>query len=570
MSLLNSNGQLEQHKPSKSELGYGDYLRFRALVLESSGLHFPEKKKSDLEVGLFKALAASPVASSEGYNLDAYYNLLRDSANPVGRTEMSRLINTLTVGETHFFRDEAQFNALADHVLPALIAHKRASAMAIGPDIHPQLRIWSAGCASGEEPYSLAILLKELLPDIESWSILILATDVNQDSLARAHEACYSDWSFREARAKALRPRYFTTEPTDQASGYPRGQRYRLHPEICRMVTFASLNLITDPFPSIYNNTASLDLIICRNVTIYFAEETTREVVNRFYEALVEGGWLVVGHSEPSLVIYRAFQVRNFPDTLLYQKTGQPAKWPEDWEWLARAGSEPVQPDGNKEDPAAEFKQDGSRNGRLITGETASTPEKQKLHLPTIPAAHEDGSTARQVSRHKAELSRDSYELAVTLLDTGRIKEAIDELQRMLAVTPNFAPAHSLLGRAYANMGRWAESQQWCQSAVKLDSLLAEPYYVLALVYEHEGQFQPAISMLKKAIYLDRDMPLAHFSLAMLYKKAGETRQARRAFENSIKVLEKWPPAAVVPDSGGATARQLLMIAQRILGKLTG
>ncbi len=520
----------------KTELGYGDYLRFRDMVLEISGLYFPDKKKADLEAGLFKALAASPLGNGNGYNLDAYYNLLRDRSSAAGRTELSRLINTLTIGETHFFRDESQFNALAAQVLPALVERKRAMAAAIGPGIQPQLRLWSAGCASGEEAYSLAILLKELLPDIDNWHILILATDINHDSLTRAREAIYSDWSFRENRAKAMRSRYFT--PEVKSGGPASSLRYRLQENIRRMVTFTNLNLIDDPYPSFQNNTASMDLIICRNVTIYFAEETTRQVVRRFYEALVEGGWLVVGHSEPSLVIYRAFEACTFPDTLLYRKTGQPAPWPNDWEWLDK--SSPVQPTNGASQPPVSFS-------------PPPPPKPEPVKPPAAPRPEPD-----------------PYDLAHSLLDSGKIEEAVAELERKLVTAPNFAPAHSLLGRAYANMARWPEARQWCQSALKLDSLQAEAYYVLALIDEHEGQWEPAIDRLKKAIYLDREAPLPHFNLGMLYRKTGQKAQAGRAFLNAARVLEKWSPAALVPDSGGATARQLLDLSRRLVKEMEG
>src|SRR5574341_1156108 len=141
-----------QTSNSPLQLSYGDYLRFRELVLERSGLYFPEKKRVDLESGLFKALASSAVSRLNGrHNLDQYYQLLCDKSNPGGRAEMERLINFLTIGETYFFRDEGQFNALTTKVLPALIARKRAAAAAFGPNIQPQLRLWSAGCATGEE-----------------------------------------------------------------------------------------------------------------------------------------------------------------------------------------------------------------------------------------------------------------------------------------------------------------------------------------------------------------------------------------------------------------------------------
>ncbi|MBI1878914.1 MAG: hypothetical protein HYR94_11975, partial [Chloroflexi bacterium] len=248
---------------SNFKLGYGDYSRFRDLVLERSGLHFPEKKWTDLEIGLSKAMHSLPGAVVEALgslDLDIYYRFLKEAATPLAQAEMERLINLLTIGETHFFRDSAQFDALATQVLPDLIARKRAAAAAVGsnPPGIPQLRLWSAGCATGEEPYSLAILLHQLIPDINNWRILILATDINQDSLTRARQSLYSNWSFRETRAKTTRSLYFTAQ----------GKRYQLRDDIRQMVTFAPLNLIEDNFPAVHNNTMSMDLILCRNVTI--------------------------------------------------------------------------------------------------------------------------------------------------------------------------------------------------------------------------------------------------------------------------------------------------------------
>jgi len=556
--------QLSTFKSQTPKLSYGDYLRFRDLVLERSGLYFPEKKKTSLEAGLLKALTVSPLDfTKEGNNLDAYYNLLRDKNDPAGKAEMERLIHTLTIGETHFFRDEPQFDALAAQVLPAIIDRKRAAAAAVDPKIQPQLRIWSAGCATGEEPFSLAILLKELLPDIDRWHILILATDINQDSLACARQGLYSEWSFRETRAKALRPRFFTYAPATK-SGSGAG-RYRLRNDIRPMVTFALLNLVEDDYPAIHNNTVSMDLILCRNVTIYFTEEATRQIVQRFYEVLVEGGWLVVGHSEPSPVVYRAFQTRTFSNTLLYQKTNKSQQWPANresnpvaWEWLDRTDDLDSQ---QPEDPSSlAFNNqhlDPPPNGTsTFSISTASSPpvsvNSQPVHLTTA----------------SPQSSKDPYELAGLLLSKGYVKEAIDKLHRKLIDDPNFAPAHSLLGRAYANMGRWADAEHWCQKALEIDRLLAEPYYILGLVYQHEDQHEPAISMLKKAVYLDRQAPLPHFNLAMLHKKLGQSKKAKRAFQNALSTLEKYPPDTIIPDSGGATAKHLTQIVQRILSEL--
>ncbi|MBN1993617.1 MAG: hypothetical protein JW953_13030 [Anaerolineae bacterium] len=523
------------------KLGYGDYLRFRDLVLERTGLHFHEKKRVDLETGLLKSLAESPLAANGNHNLDRYYNLLCDRENPTGEAEMSRLINILTIGETHFFRDEAQFKALAEHVLPALIARKRAAAAAVGPDIQPQLRVWSVGCATGEEPYSLAILLKELVPDIDKWYILILATDINQTALQRAQKAIYSDWSFRENRAKALRPRYFTrylganTGADNAVSAHPSRDRYRLRDDIRQMVTFASLNLIEDEYPAIHNNTVSMDLIVCRNVTIYFTEDTTRYLVRKFHEALLDGGWLVVGHAEPSLTIYRAFQTHILSGTVLYQKTG--------WTHL------PHQKPKSSKPPVS------LTEGIDFQSPPSAPPETEPRRDTPAPSAPPSSNV-------------DPYQVAGVLLNKGQTQEAIDELHRKLASNPYFVPAHSMLGRAYANLGGWDKARFWCQSALKLNSLQPEAYYVLGLIYEHENRVEAAIEMFKKAIYLDREAPLLHFHLALLYKKAGQARKAKRACLNTISVLKRWPPASIVPDSGGATTKHLLDAAQRVLGEL--
>jgi chemotaxis protein methyltransferase CheR len=533
-ALLGNNAQTD------FKLGYGDYLRFRDLVLERTGLHFPEKKRSDLEIGLLKSLAESPLASGNGdHKLDQYYNMLCNKDDSTSQAEMNRLIDILTIGETHFFRDEAQFNALSSQVLPALIARKRAAAAAVGPDIQPQLRIWSVGCATGEEPYSLAILLKELLPDLDNWYTLIFATDISQSALKRAQTAIYSNWSFREDRAKALRPRYFTRylPPGPRlGSSQPSKDRYRLRDDIRRMVTFDTLNLIEDEYPAIHNNTVSMDLILCRNVTIYFTEEITRSVVRNLHHSLIDGGWLVVGHSEPSLTVYRAFQTHIFSGTVLYQKTGH------------------------------SFFSPGNMFKAAPTPDIRSENIKSQTGSPKPPVSSAKLKTAPLSSTPETEV--DLYEVAGVLLNKGHTQEAIDELHRKLTFDSNFAPAHSLLGRAYANLGRWDKARYWCESALRLDTLQAETYYVLGLIYEHEGKVEAAIDMFKKAIYLDREAPLLHFHLAMLYRKMGQVKNARKACQNTIKVLEKWPVASIVPDSGGATAKHLLEATRRILGEL--
>lgn len=495
----------------KLHLGYGDYLRFRDMVMERSGLYFPEKKRHDLELGLAKALETSPIEQ-----VGDYYQFLSEKT-AVAEAEFSRLINLLTIGETHFFRDTPQFNAIATAVLPQLIERKREEAQAAGA--MPQLRLWSAGCASGEEPYSLAILLYELIPDITNWHILILGTDINTDILAKARQAVYSDWSFRESRALALRSIYFSRQE----------KRYHLHENIKRMVTFAQHNLIEDTFPAVHQNTIAMDLIICRNVMIYFATETVQMLAKRFYEALLPAGWFIVGHSEPSLLTYRSFQAKMFQGTLLYQKTGEATRLPD--EWLSNTVSAP-KPAPSPQPPTQS----------AIPVAKPAPPRRTGL-LPKEPTPHQD-----------------PYHEARRLLSQGQIVQAIRLLEDNIDQLPTtYGPyAHCLLARAYADRGQWQTARQLAKQATAANSILPEPYLILAMIDEQEGNIEDAITNLKKVLYLDSRHVIAHFNLGMLYQQQDQTNHAQRAFRNARNLLLDQPPDHLLPDSGEVTVKRLL------------
>ena len=532
---------LSAHPSPVYQLSYEDYLRFRQLVLKHSGLNFTEKKRADLEAGLLKAVEQAPDGIAD---VTAYYRFLEQATSPEARSELDRLINLLTVGETYFFRDSAQFDMLAQQVLPAIISRKRNAAAAgglISPGA-PQLRIWSAGAASGEEPYSLAILLRELIPDIEQWQILILATDINRDVLARAKEGVYSDWSFREGQAKARRSLYFSQ----------RNNRYQLQPDIRRMVTFAYHNLIDDDFPSIHNNITAMDLILCRNVTIYFTEETTRLVIEKFHRTLVEGGWLVVGHAEPSLVTYRDFHTHTFTNTILYQKLAQAHAGANNGIGKTPAGLQWSQP-ASQPDPAILGSRANLQTG-ILSAMSMSPPGLSPSEDPLTPPEADLFASVQQMAHR------------------GQMAEAVAALESSLPdmAAPKRPEAYCTLARLYADRGGWEQARHWAKEAIKLDALCVDAYFIQALVDEHQGNLQAAIDNLNKVIYLDRARPLPHFNLAILYKKTGQISHARRALRNLIKTLAQWPPEETIPDSGDTDAQRLLETAELILADLQG
>ncbi len=489
-------------KKTLPTLGYGDYLRFSRLVHERYGLNFPEKRRTDLEQGVRQAFAASTCE-----DLEEYYRLLLDPDH--GPVHLQRLVNALTIGESHFFRNRGQFDALYHEVLPEIIERRRALRT---------LRIWSAGCAGGQEPYSIAILLRELLPDVDDWAITILATDVNTKALDRARKGLYSEWAFREDRAKQWRYRYFQRV----------GKRYQIGSDIRQMVTFKQLNLAEDHYPSFETNTTFMDLILCRNVTIYFAPSMTRQVVDRFYEGLVDSGWLVVGHSEHSWTTYRRFQARSYPNAILYQRTGEPAVLPEDWDWL------PPTP------PAS-----GAPSLRVpSTVPNDDTPPPEML---AVEAEAEEEEAA-------PEPSVDEYlTKAEELLEYGHSAQARDLLLEVVDKRPTHTGACTLLCKAYANLGCWEDAERWCGTAIQTNNVLIEPYYTLALVHQHQGRLDEAIQAMKKVVYLNRGSILGHYGLANLYYSQGKLPKAIKSLDNAWRLLSEHADDELIPNSDGIT-----------------
>lgn len=201
--------------------------------------------------------------------------LLQAFAEDAQRAWFDEFVEYLTVGETYFLRDAAQVTALRETILPDIIT-RRAS--------ERRLRLWSAGCSTGEEPYTLAMLLQEQTV-LGSWDVLLVGTDLNRESLRVAREARYPAWSFRTT-PDDVRDRYFE----------PHGTGWRVNQSLRSMVRFAWLNLAADPLvpPS-----ADFDLIACRNVTIYFDDASTQRLYRSLVDALSPGGWLLLGPSDP-------------------------------------------------------------------------------------------------------------------------------------------------------------------------------------------------------------------------------------------------------------------------------
>lgn len=393
-------------------IGAAQWAQLSQVVAQHMGLHFPPERHGDLARGVGSAARELGLTDTAA----CMRELL---ARPLDTAQQQVLARHLTIGETYFFRDPQLFKALSRQVLPELIRRRR------GRD--QRLRIWSAACASGEEAYSLAILLHRLLPDIADWRITITATDINPDALNKAAAGVYGEWSFRNVPDE-LRQAWFER----RADG-----RHAIAPSVRKLVNFEYLNLVEDVFPSLETDTNAMDLIFCRNVLMYFTPPHIARVVARLHASLVRDGWLAVSASETSQVLFAQFTTVNFPGAILYRRGAHAAEKPMT---VPQVASRPVSaaPVPQPQPLAAQLARSLANEGKLAEalGWCERWIAADKLHA----AAH--------------------YLRAVVLVEQGDHEGARASLRRAIFLEPGFVLAHFALGNLARRQERPGEASR--------------------------------------------------------------------------------------------------------------
>ncbi len=507
MTELLLSRQLSQH----------DYRRFRGLVLERTGLDIGPRRRETLVNGVLDGAARARCE-----DLEQYFTLLK--ITQTNDSLWDDLICKLTVGETYFFRNPSHIEALCSHILPDLLYRHRKE---------KRLRIWSAGCSTGEEAYTIAIILRRILPEIDDWNVLILATDINRDSLKKAQTGHYREWSFRQSHP-TVKKMYFKKN----------GDTYEILPKVREMVSFAYLNLADGSFPSLITNTNAMDLILCRNVFIYLPKLATAEITNHFYQCLSPGGWLVVGASETNHKTYRQFVTRDIGAATVYQKdTARPTDMPGD-------DLEKVTNLTKKIHKAAP---------------PSSAPTLPRISPPASKPAEQEGYPRSPVpeipskpSIPKPPTPTEVYQTGLDYYASGQFEEAIHKFLSVVETNPDIEMAYYQMARIRANQGRLEEAQSWCQLVLDRAPELLEAHYTLALIYIEENMPDQAIKQFKKVLYLNPDYLLAHFGLGTLYQKIDHPEKASRHFTWAIRLAGRISPEEEVPGSDELTAGQLI------------
>ncbi len=270
-----------------------DVLKLRDYLYETTGMYFPDSKRYFFESRFARRLQALRLNSFR-----EYLQFLME--NPRREEEFLRLVQEVTINETSFFRNLPQLRALTELVLPEITEIKEKLKF-------KQIRIWSAGCSSGEEPYTIAMMILESFPLIErEWRLEIVGTDINGEMIQQAKEGLYGEYTMRNV-PPAFRKCYFRKE----SSGY------RIRETVKKFVRFEILNLMDDLSMVFLKK---FDVIFCRNVLIYFDTNSKKKVVEHFYNNLLDHGYLFLGHSESLFGISDKFKLIHFPGGMAYKK----------------------------------------------------------------------------------------------------------------------------------------------------------------------------------------------------------------------------------------------------------
>lgn len=481
------------------------------LVADRIGLHFPPERRGDLERGLNAA-----ATEFEFDNVESCLHWLSSSA--LTRAQIEILASHLTVGETYFFREKKGLEILEQSILPNLINSRRDER---------RLRIWSAGCCTGEEPYTIAIILAGMIPDVERWNITLLATDINPRFLSKASAGVYTDWSFRDTPGW-IRSRYFdkTRDGTFRVASHVKG-----------MVTFAYLNLAEDAFPSLANNTNAMDIVFCRNVLMYLAPRHVRTIGRNFYRCLRQGGWLFVSPSDTSQELSSRFAIVHRSGAILYRKGALLEERDLGLPWREPNESPTF---GVADAPA-----------RAEPEVSHCVPSEERELLLTV---------IEQAGKACADAVPDE---ALTLYEQGHYSAAADQLTALLSQSPENVQATALLARVHANQGNLVEALAWCDKAIVLQKMNPGMHYLRATILQEQGALDEAVRSLQRILYLDPNFALAHFTLGTVALQFGRFEASDKHFENARSLLATYPQAEILPESGGITAGRLTEIIAR-------
>ncbi len=475
------------------DLSEEEFQLFRDYIHEHSGIFLEQAK--------FDSLRISLITRATRFGLDSLSDYFKVLTADEG--EFRELMNLVTINETSFFRFPAQFDAMRSAVIPEILERKGSDSSTF--------RVWSAGCSTGEEPYTIGMSLIDSGIEGLGYAPEILGTDVSSSALARAQQAIYPARAVANLSHDVL-SRFFELT----------AEGYRVRQTVRRLVDFSYHNLIKEPYPlALMGN---WDIIFCRNVTIYFRLESTRRVVDNFYQSLNPGGYLFIGHSETLTSITDKFEPVEIGGVFLYRKAAPrpTVSFAERVEARKRETARPARPE-----PPVPV--------RSVFESAPAVPEPAPEPRPA-PAAAAETAPATDPAAVDELLARAREASA-----EGRTSDALALATQVLETDSSKAEAYLLAAFAHADTGDFESALDESNRALGIDPLLASARYVLGLIYLRTDRLDEAMFEFKRTIYTDSDFVLAHLNLGNLYRARGAVEDAAREYENALAAIYRNP-----------------------------
>lgn len=511
-----------------------DLQQVYRFVNERIGFAYAPDRMSDLERGFFTACRdlglIDPASCIQALNDPAKASAIE-----------AALVKNLTIGETYFFRDKKLFQHLRDQLLPDLIRVRRISGKF--------LRIWSAACSTGEEAYSLAILIKYLLPDLFDWDVTILASDINPGSLHTAEKGEYSRWSFREESPVPL-----GTHVIPSVNG-----KFTISETIKRMVKFSRINLINDQYPSPLTGTMKMDLIFCRNVLMYFSSELAAGVIDRLNSSLINNGWLIVSPQEISYAQHPGF---------VQIKSGSV--------FLFRKGIESEQKSLvlYKQNPLTDI--DEIIQDTISDSDILDLNQQKKISCdtkfgqsdfikPSIDSNPESVMNQTELTHSISSPSEYSPEYKV-IIPNDKLAEVELQLQKNESESPKILETMELLAKNYANRGDLDQALGWCDKILASDPLFSRVYHLRAIIHQNQNDIPAAVQSLKQALYAEPDYIPAHLMLGNILGSQGKNSEAKRHYQIALDILSSMPDDTPIDETDGMPAVRVREMVQMLLG----
>lgn len=419
----------------------------------------------------------------------------------------------LTIGESYFFREIVVFSLLREHVLPQIIEEKEKQGSR-------ELRIWSAGCSSGEEVYSMAILIDSMLNQRDGWKFSVLGTDVNPSAIERAREGRYREWSFRDLPAGIIQEYFHGTD----------NGKLEISEHIRRMTEFDYLNLAAPhtEYPR------GFDIILCRNVLMYFTRPKIQHIVQGFRRSVVENGWLIPSLTETTLINNPGFEGRRFGDATLFRKQSRVSHIFS----LRKKETEP-----------------GDSDSQTDVNATLAGPKGWKA-LPEIAGV---SKTRRRESITDSQTAASKPSPAGSVTATVKRKQSVERAER------NREQELVSTARRYADQGELQKALAAAREAVDVEKMNPQIRIMYATILRESGETSLAMQEFHRALYLDHGSIPAHFAVASMYRHLGRNDRAQRHFRNALQLLEACEDKHAVIEPGGLSVKRMIDIIHTML-----